>query len=127
MSSLGDQLRRYRELRGLTQEELAALVQPPISPETISNLERGITRPHRHTLETLCGSLSLDNTAREEIWSTWRRLGSSEGIGSAARRNLQPLPAARQPTPLIGRLQELEILQRRVLQPEVRLLTPVGP
>jgi len=67
MPLLRDVLRRYREQRGLSQEELAALVEPPLSPETISNLERGRTRPHRQTLEAVCQGQRLDDTARQVV------------------------------------------------------------
>src|SRR5438477_3643357 len=51
MPILKDLLRGYREQRGLTQEELAARVEPSVTADTISNLERGRTRPYSHTLE----------------------------------------------------------------------------
>jgi len=46
-TALGDLLRDYREQRELTQEALAGLVQGGITIDTISNVERGRTRPRR--------------------------------------------------------------------------------
>src|SRR5207237_9388037 len=54
MSTLAELLRSHRERRGLSQEVLAAQAEPPLTPETISNLERGRTRPYRHTVEAIC-------------------------------------------------------------------------
>ena len=51
--TLGDLLRRHREQRGLTQEELAARVDPPLSVDAISKVERGLRRPRRATLLAL--------------------------------------------------------------------------
>jgi len=72
MQMLRDLLRSHRDRRGLSQEELAALVEPPVSPATISNIERGRTRPHRHTLEAVCRALGLDENAQQEVWAAWR-------------------------------------------------------
>ena len=83
MTSLRDLLRQHREQRGLSQEELAALVEPPLSHDTISNLERGRTRPHRHTLEAICQALRLDDRARQEVWATWRAAGAAEECGNS--------------------------------------------
>jgi transcriptional regulator with XRE-family HTH domain len=63
--TLGDLLRAYRERRELTQEELAGLVQGGITVETISNIERGRTRPHRQTLNKLLDALGLDRPERQ--------------------------------------------------------------
>ena len=52
-AALGELLRGYREQRGLSQEELSLLAVPPVSTETVSNLERGRTRPYRHTVQVL--------------------------------------------------------------------------
>jgi transcriptional regulator with XRE-family HTH domain len=76
MATLGDLLRRYREQRGWTQEELAASVVTPLSPETISNLERGKTRPYRHTIDSLCRALALTE-------ARYRRSGRLGGQSAA--------------------------------------------
>src|SRR5437879_2338215 len=109
MTGLRDLLRRHREERGLSQEQLAALVEPPLSPDTISNLERGRTRPHRHSLEALCDALRLDDQARQAIWEAWR----TRGAAATQRSPGGPVNAGvtvRQPTPLIGREPDLRAL-----------------
>jgi transcriptional regulator with XRE-family HTH domain len=86
-----DLLRWYREERGLSQEELAALVEPPLSPETISNLERGRTRPYRHTLNSVCRALGLTGDQAQEVWMAWRT------IRGAADRSWPDRPTERRP------------------------------
>lgn len=54
---LGTDLRKARERRGLGQRETARLAG--ISPETLSNLERGDGYPNLHTLECVCAVLHL--------------------------------------------------------------------
>jgi non-specific serine/threonine protein kinase len=84
MTLLPDLLRHHREKRGLTQKELAALVEPPLSPDTVSNIERGKTRPYRHTLDALCDALELDQSVRADVRTAWR----------AARTGQSPPPDA---------------------------------
>jgi len=127
MQMLRDLLRYHRDQRGLSQEELAALVEPPVSPDTISNLERGRTRPHRHTLEAVCRALGLDDNSQREVWAAWRatrRVAVSASMGAPTTRASR---VTGQPTPLIGREQELVDLEQRLLEPQVRLLTLAGP
>src|SRR5689334_14351459 len=62
MPVLGSLLRAHRVRQGLSQEQLAALVDPPISVDTLSKIERGRTRPYRHTLEALSAALGLSET-----------------------------------------------------------------
>ena len=71
-ATLGALLRGHRERRGLSQEELAALVDPPLSVTTVGNLERGRTRPYRHTLEALCCALALTEEDRARLFAAWR-------------------------------------------------------
>jgi predicted ATPase/transcriptional regulator with XRE-family HTH domain len=127
MQMLKDLLRYYRDRQGLSQEELAALVEPPVSPDTISNLERGKTRPHRHTLEGVCRALGLDDHARQEVWAAWRATGRPAAPASTGVPTANAGRVVGQPTPLIGREQELLDLEQRLLHPEVGLLTLAGP
>src|SRR5919202_2226729 len=127
MQMLRDLLRYHRDRRGLSQEELAALVEPPISPDTISNLERGKTRPHRHTLEAVCRALDLDDSAQVEVWAAWRATRTAVVPAPRDVRLVEPGRVAGQPTPLIGRERELRRIQQWLLDPQVRLLTLGGP
>ena len=117
MSILKDLLRGYREQRRLTQEELAARVEPPITADTISNLERGRTRPYRHTLEAVCDALGLDAGQRNQVRIAWRSARGARTAASAVRRT----------EALIGREQELQALERRLARSDVRVLTLTGP
>jgi len=127
MQMLRDLLRYHRDQRGLSQEELAALLEPPVSPDTISNLERGRTRPHRHTLEAVCRALGLDDNAQREVWAAWRATRTAALSASAVLPTARAGRVAGQPTPLIGREQDVLDLERRLLEPQVRLLTLTGP
>src|SRR5918993_4007279 len=56
--SFGALLRHYRDLAGLTQEELAR--RASLSVPTVSNLERGRSQtPYRATVRSLAGALEL--------------------------------------------------------------------
>jgi predicted ATPase/transcriptional regulator with XRE-family HTH domain len=145
---LGKLVRRHREARGLLQEQLAALVEPALSVNTIGNVERGQTRPYRHTLALLAAALGLDAQQRAELVAAWLADGAqpgdvevngasshSKGAAAAADRVLgKEEPALQTPphnllaqaTALIGREQELTEIATRLRSPDVRLLTLTG-
>ena len=54
---IGIQIRALRRAKGLTQDELAAMIDR--STEALSNLERGVSLPGIDTLERLSGSLDV--------------------------------------------------------------------
>lgn len=62
---LGEKIRRLRKLRGLTQEELAEMID--ISSRNLSNIEQGISFAKAETLEKIISSL---NTSTEELFAT---------------------------------------------------------
>jgi predicted ATPase/DNA-binding XRE family transcriptional regulator len=140
---LGALLRRHREARGLSQDELATRVEATVSRNTISNIERGRTRPYRHTLDALATALGLDGNERAELLAAWHALGSeparlelvsmSEGAGglaggvqppSGAQRRSHNLPL--QFASFVGREPELAAIAARLRSPQVRLLTLTG-
>lgn len=65
-------LARCRKEVGLTQEELAEL--SGLSARSISDIERGVvSRPRRHSLESITVALDLDDSARRALIDHYRR------------------------------------------------------
>lgn len=61
---LGEKIKKLRKRRGLTQEQLAELVE--ISPRNLSNIELGINFAKAETLEKIIVSL---NTTSQELFA----------------------------------------------------------
>jgi len=141
--ALGAMLRQYRKRGGLTQEELAERAGSGLSVYTISNVERGRTRPLRHTLQDVMAALELDDVERRELQSLWREAGISP---AAADSSTSPgLPASRAagrgdekapppitgrlpapPTRLIGRAAEVQRVLTMVKDARLVTITGVG-
>ena len=56
-ATIGASLRMLRERRGWTQEKLAA--ESDLSPQAISNIERGVSEPTIATLRVMAGTLGF--------------------------------------------------------------------
>ena len=54
---IGAKIRKYREQRGLSQKELAAMIH--VSNNRLSNWEQGINRPNADMLADLCHALNV--------------------------------------------------------------------
>src|SRR5918912_316931 len=127
--TLGDLLRRHREQRGLTQEALAARVDPPLSVDAISKLERGLRRPRRATLLGLIAALKLGADERAAVLHAWRTPAGPPFPPSTPRgtplstATVLPVPL----TPLIGREREEAAVSHLLRRDHVRLLTLPGP
>ncbi len=131
---LGELLRRYRQRLGLSQEEVAERVTPVLSVTTIGNIERGRTRPYRHTLIALCVALALtaeEQAAALEVWRTGVAAGEVPPPAlpapkrEASRPGVAVLPVAL--TPLVGRECEEAAVAALLQRPDVRLVTLTGP
>jgi transcriptional regulator with XRE-family HTH domain len=132
VTGLGDLLRMYREQRGLTQEALA--VQSASTRQMISNIERGQTRPYRHSVEKLMDALGLDRPERRALLAAWQQrtapppaIAPAPAPAASGWPALAPsgLPAA--PSPLVGREQAAAAVAQLLLAEGARLLTLTGP
>ncbi len=117
--TFGELLRRWRDLAGLTQEDLAD--RSGLTTQAISLLERGQRRrPQRYTVQKLAEALELEGRDLTEF-------------ELAARRPVvrQPEPPQRvlptTPTPLVGREHEAAVASDLLAREDVRLLTVTGP
>jgi predicted ATPase/DNA-binding XRE family transcriptional regulator len=109
-------LRRLREAAGLTQEELA--MRSGLSVAAVSALERGLRRhPYPHTVRSLADALGLAEGERAALLAAVPKRG--------APRSSPSLPTP--PTPLVGRKREAGEVVGHLLDPDVRLLTLLGP
>jgi predicted ATPase/DNA-binding CsgD family transcriptional regulator/DNA-binding XRE family transcriptional regulator len=137
--SFGHLLRRYRELAGLTQEELAA--KAGLTAKAIGALERGERRnPYPHTVRALATALDLDAEDHDLLVRQARARDRAADISPVvdARALADSLARARAersrpgvlPVPanaLIGRADECEEILRSLSNPACRLLTLIGP
>src|SRR5262245_22245492 len=113
--SFGQQLRRLRKARDLTQEALAQQVYCAL--DTIKKIEAGVRRPSRQLAAQLADCLGLTADERAAFLAAARTLAPSAAepasveIGSAAPALLNPRPRPgnlpAQLTPLIGREREI--------------------
>lgn len=89
MSAFAGELKRFRKLRVLTQQELSDAALVPV--RTISDLERGVSsRPHPDTVRKLAGALGLTGAELAGFLSAARADTRGQGGQSAS-----PASAAR--------------------------------
>jgi len=113
LNSFAPLLRRLRREAGLTQEGLAE--QAGIAWRTVSDLERGVKLPRRHTLALLIEALSLSGERRADFEAAAHR---KVGPPDAAPPQAGSAPTSPRPTassaPLVGRVRELALLDHHV-------------
>ena len=116
-------LRARRATLGLTQAELAE--RAGVSERAVSDIERGLRRVvYRETTRRLVAALELSGSEAADFEAAAR--------GRAMRPEDRPLPVTPSTltlprTRLIGRAEEVEMATRLVMNPDVRLVTLVGP
>jgi predicted ATPase/DNA-binding XRE family transcriptional regulator len=122
----GQQLRHFREAAGYSQEALAE--RAGLSPNAISALERGERkRPYPDTLRRLAEALGLDDAQRTRLASSVSRAPKTPRPAAPVLNELavaSELPS--DPTPLIGREREIEVIKHLVTHSPGRLLTLTG-
>jgi LuxR family maltose regulon positive regulatory protein len=91
--SFGEQLRRFRELAGFTQEELAE--RAGLTAKAIGMLERGARRnPYPHTVRALADQLGLNADERSSLFAALPRRARDDSASSE-----EPPPNAIPPAP----------------------------
>jgi tetratricopeptide (TPR) repeat protein/transcriptional regulator with XRE-family HTH domain len=116
----GTLLKHYRLAAGLTQEELAA--QAGLSPRGIADLERGArTQPRKETIHLLAEALHLSVPERAQLEAAARRRAAPLAPATPTRQ--LPRPGLTPAAPLVGRGQELNLLDQLLMDgPPVLLL-----
>jgi predicted ATPase/DNA-binding XRE family transcriptional regulator len=124
----GSWLKDRRKALDLTQAALAK--QVGCAAVTIKQLEAGLRRPSRQVAELLARALELPEDERETFVRAARTPrvdqpspGALEAARDATLSGRLPVPM----TTLIGRGDELALLQPLLLRSDVRLLTLLGP
>jgi predicted ATPase/transcriptional regulator with XRE-family HTH domain len=130
----GHWLKKRRKALDVTQEELARRV--PCAVITLQKIEAGRRRPSKQMAERLAEHLGIDAGERLAFVRFARMepgtLGPRPYSPTAEHRSSNPgprrltnLPA--QPTPLIGRDQDVASVRERLVRDASRLVTLVGP
>ena len=131
--TFGTWLKRRRQVLRLTQQDLAQRIG--CSAITIRKIEADERRPSAQIAELLAARLEIAPAERPAFIRFARALSGAAEVKPPQSRETAPWHAARAPatnlpsplTPLVGREHELSLLQQFLLQPDVRLLTVLGP
>lgn len=89
---IGIRIRKYRELRGLSQKELADLIG--VSNSRVSNWEQGINRPNVYIISDLCKALDVSPSELLDIQISTDSLNEQERKLISAYRNKPELQEA---------------------------------
>lgn len=89
---IGIRIRKYRELRGLSQKELADLIG--VSNSRVSNWEQGINRPNADIISDLCKALDVSPSELLDIQISTDNLNEQERKLISAYRNKPELQEA---------------------------------
>lgn len=89
---IGTRIRKYRELRGLSQKDLADLIG--VSNSRVSNWEQGINRPNADIISDLCKALDVSPSELLDIQISTDNLNEQERKLVSAYRNRPELQEA---------------------------------
>lgn len=89
---IGIRIRKFRELRGLSQKELADLIG--VSNSRVSNWEQGINRPNADIISDLCKALDVSPSELLDIQISTDNLNEQERKLVSAYRNKPELQEA---------------------------------
>ena len=124
--SFGNSLKQYRQLRDLTQADLAE--QVGCATESIRKMEANRQRPSKFLASRLADMLAVSADERSEFLTLARARLSSKPTRPPAYippRGVVNLPA--QMTSLVGRQQDLKVACKLLRSPDIRLVTLTGP
>jgi transcriptional regulator with XRE-family HTH domain len=120
----GDRLRALREAAGYSQEALAE--RAGLSTKAISAIERGERkRPYPDTVRRLADALELGEADRAGLIAMLGNRVPGDAGPPVTSRSRGDLPG--EPTPLIGRDREVDVVRHLLARPDTRLLTLLGP
>ena len=121
LASFGAHLKHLREAAGFTQEELATIAG--LSVHAVSALERGHRRrPHVETVRALSAALDLTGPVRDAFAASARA-----AVVPTAADELSDVALPLAPTVLYGRGGDVQALWQWLAEPDVRLITIIGP
>jgi predicted ATPase/DNA-binding XRE family transcriptional regulator len=129
--AFGRLLKRRRQERGLTQDDLAE--RAGCATQTIRKIEGGQRRPSFQMAERLAQVLDLAAAERDAWMRAAREVGDEPPPATASPAAPETQGAARRPalpvyhTPFLGREREREDLERLLAEPGRRLVTLLGP
>ena len=131
-SPVGELLRHHRIAAALSQEALAE--RAGLSVRAIGDLERGIHQvPRLETVRLLADALRLDEVGRAELLAAAHPQVMAPGDRERARghplktREARPHNLPPQPTPFLGREDQVARVVDLLSRDDVRLLTLTGP